>query len=144
MIPFALACVFVAIGVVGAGVLAWLVVRRYSDPHQAERLPTLVTGLVLALVFCCVALVPFDVYSVSSADWSTVSSSSSSSSLSANTTNTSSSSNSALMAALSSDEGAIIDEPETVAAVRIFSYGLLCSCCCRLLPTDEAVNKDTG
>ena len=75
MIPFALACVFAACGIALSGVLAWLIIRKYRDPKQSEMLPTVITGLALALIFCCVALVPFDVYSVSSANWNAYSSS---------------------------------------------------------------------
>ena len=81
MVPLALACTFFVLSIICSGVLAWFVVRRYSDPKRSERLSSVTAGLVLALTFCSLTLIPFDVYSVSAAPWEhpTVSSVSSSS-----------------------------------------------------------------
>jgi len=129
MIPFALGCVFAACGLGLSGILAWLVIRKYRDVKQSEMLPIVVTGVVLALIFCCIALIPFDVFSVSSANWKSSSTNDSSSMFSSENDNLLRQRSDDVFDILSEESSKLdeeVEEPGTVVFVKIVQYVLYC------------------
>jgi len=62
----AFAWILFAAVLIGIFAFCWAVVRYYSDKHDSELFPLLITVLGLCLTFFCVFLIPVDIYAVSS------------------------------------------------------------------------------